>query len=59
MSITLLNLATPIRSQNMRIASGVYPRLRIPEIVGIRGSSQPSTCSSCTNCSSLRLLVTV
>jgi hypothetical protein len=36
-------LATPIRSQKSRIASGVTPRRRSPERVGIRGSSQPST----------------
>ena len=38
-----LVFATPIRSQNERIADAVTPRRRIPEIVGIRGSSQPPT----------------
>ena len=43
----------------VRIASGVYPRRRIPAMVGMRGSSQPLTCPSSTSSSSLRLLITV
>ena len=38
---------------------GVYPRRRIPTIVGILGSSQPLTWPSSTNSSSLRLLMSV
>ncbi len=37
MSTRLSLLATPIRSQKFLIDSGVYPRLRKPDIVGIRG----------------------
>ena len=36
-------------SQKLRMDRGVYPLLLIPEIVGIRGSSQPSTYFSLTN----------
>ena len=34
---------TPKSSAKFLIDSGVYPRLRNPEIDGIRGSSHPST----------------
>ena len=37
MSTTLLRLATPIRSQKARMASGVYPRRRMAESVGLAG----------------------
>ena len=52
-------LATPISSANRRTASGVKPRRRMPQIVGIRGSSHPLTCFSFTSFSSFRLLMTV
>ena len=58
-SIKLSLFAMPIRSQNSRIASAVYPLLRIPLMVDILGSSQPLTCFSFTNCNNLRLLMTV
>ena len=58
-SIKLSRFATPIRSQKLRIDAGVKPRLRKPEIVGMRGSSQPFTTFSFTNCNSFRLLITV
>src|SRR6201990_1435850 len=57
MSIHESTLVTPMRSQNSWIASGVKPRRRTPTMVGMRGSSQPSTWPSVTSCSSLRLLV--
>ena len=57
MSIHESIFVTPIRSQNRWMLSGVKPRRRTPTIVGIRGSSQPSTWPSVTSCSSLRLLV--
>ena len=41
------------------IDSGVYPRRLKPDIVGIRGSSQPDTYPFCTNSSNFRLLITV
>ena len=47
--------ATPMRAQKLRIDSGVYPRRRRPQIVGIRGSSQPRTRPSFTSWMSLRL----
>ena len=50
---------TPIDSANFLIEVGVYPLLRKPEIVGIRGSSQDSTNPFSTNCANLRLLTTV
>ncbi len=53
-STTLLRFETPMRSQNARIASGVYPRRRRPASVGMRGSSQPFTCLPSTSCFSLR-----
>jgi hypothetical protein len=49
----------PMRSQNSRIAAGGTPRRRIPERVGMRGSSQPVTCLSSTNLISFRLDRTV
>ena len=52
-------LVTPIRLQNSRIEPGVKPRRRKPEIVGIRGSSQPLTSLSVTSWFSLRLDITV
>ena len=58
-SMMLLVLLTPMRSQKLRIAAGGTPRRRRPEIVGMRGSSHPCTWSSVTSCSSLRLLVSV
>ena len=58
-SVRLLNLVMPIVLQKSRIEADVYPRRRIPDKVGMRGSSQPSTISSLTSCSSLRLLITV
>ena len=48
MSTVLLALATPMASQKFLTASGVYPLLLIPAIVGMRGSSQPSTTPSST-----------
>ncbi len=38
---------------------GATPRLRKPDKVGIRGSSQPSTHPSSTSCFNFRLLVMV
>src|SRR5678809_1269845 len=58
-SITLSLLAIPTLSQKSRMASGVYPLLLIPLIVGILGSSQPSTCFSVTSCNNFLLLITV
>ena len=58
-STRLSALATPMRSQKSRIDSGVYPRRRKPEIVGIRGSSQPLTRFNSTNWRNLRLLMTI
>ena len=55
----LFALATPMRLQKSRIASGVQPRRRSPTIVGMRGSSHPATRPSDTSSSSLRLLSTV
>ena len=52
-------LETPIWETKLRIAAAVYPRRRRPEMVGIRGSSQPATCFSCTSLSSHRLDITV
>ena len=59
MSMTFSFFATPTRAQKSRIDSGVKPRRRRPEMVGMRGSSQPLTCFWATSCSSLRLLITV
>ena len=41
------------------MAMGGTPRRRIPDSVGIRGSSQPATCPSFTNRRSLRFDSTV
>ena len=57
MSIHESAFDTPMRSAKSRIASGVKPRRRKPTIVGMRGSSQPSTCFSSTSWISLRLLI--
>ena len=51
--------ATPTRWQKSRMDSGVYPRRRRPESVGILGSSQPETWLSATNSWSRRLLIMV
>ena len=59
MSTMLSRLATPIRSQNVRIEPAVKPRRRKPDSVGMRGSSQPLTCPPSTSSSSTRLLITV
>jgi len=56
-SMVLSFLVTPIMSQKVTIDSGVKPRRRIPEMVSMRGSSQPLTCPSVTSWLSLRLLV--
>ena len=37
-------------AQKRRIAAGVKPRRRMPEMVGMRGSSQPDTSPSSTSC---------
>ncbi|CSA09403.1 Uncharacterised protein [Vibrio cholerae] len=58
-SIMFSCLVTPMRLQNSRIALGVKPRRRRPEMVGIRGSSQPVTNFSVTSWFSLRLDITV
>ena len=44
-------------SQKLTIDSGVKPRRRMPDMVSMRGSSQPSTMASLTSWLSLRLLV--
>ena len=54
MSIHESAFDTPMRSANSRKPSGVKPRRRAPTSVGIRGSSQPSTCRSSTSSISLR-----
>ena len=48
-STVLLALATPMRDTKSRKAAAGTPRRRMPAIVGIRGSSQPLTCFSCTS----------
>ena len=55
MSIHESDFDTPMRSANRRKPSGVKPRRRAPTSVGMRGSSQPSTCFSSTSWISLRL----
>ena len=50
---------TPIRSANSLMDSGVNPLRRKPEMVGILGSSQPSTLPVSTSSSRRRLLMTV
>ncbi|MNI95300.1 hypothetical protein D3C73_1535490 [compost metagenome] len=52
-------LETPIAVQKFFKASGVHPLLLKPEIVGILGSSHPSTTFSSTSCLSFLLLITV
>ena len=42
-SVIPLLRATGVAAQKLRKDSGVYPRRRMPEIVGIRGSSQAVT----------------
>ena len=60
MSYTVLSRrATPIMAANSRIASGGNPRRRMPEIVGMRGSSQPRTRPSLTSRSRKRFERTV
>ena len=54
-----LNFATPMPFMKERIDSGVYPRRRMPESVGNRGSSHPSTCPSSMRVLKLLLLITV
>ncbi len=48
MSIKFSLLATPTLSIKFLMALGVKPNLRIPEMVGILGSSQPVTTFSAT-----------
>src|ERR1039458_3953868 len=48
-SIEPFVLESPMDAQKLRSASGVYPRRRMPERVGMRGSSQPLTWPSCTS----------
>ena len=55
----LFDFDTPISAQKRRSADGVYPLLRMPLIVGIRGSSQPETIFRFTSSSRRRLLITV
>ena len=57
-SVIPLVFETPTRRQKLRSDSGVYPRRRIPEMVGMRGSSHPWTNPCWTNRSSFRLLST-
>eukprot|EP00001_Collodictyon_triciliatum_P153149 26791_3 len=52
-------LLMPMRWQKRCMAAGVYPRRRIPAIVGIRGSDHPSTCLPSTSWISFRLESTV
>ena len=46
-------------AQKFLIAAAVYPLLRRPQSVGIRGSSHPDTYFSSTSCLSFLLLMTV
>ena len=55
----LLNLVTPMVSQKSRMAEAGMPRRRMPQMVGMRGSSQPFTRPVFTSSRSLRLLMTV
>mmetsp|Transcript_21549 Transcript_21549/g.51868 ORF Transcript_21549/g.51868 Transcript_21549/m.51868 type:complete len:224 (+) Transcript_21549:920-1591(+) len=59
MSMLLSALDIPIRSQKSRSAAGVTPRRRIPAMVGMRGSSQPSTYLPVTSWISFRFDSTV
>ena len=54
-----ITFETPIFSLKSLIDSAVYPLLLNPEIVGIRGSSQPVTIFLSTNSFKYRLLSTV
>src|SRR5213594_3580491 len=54
-SIHESDFATPMRSAKRRKPSGVKPRRRAPTSVGMRGSSQPSTCFSSTSWINFRL----
>ena len=58
-SVRALYFVTPTWIANCRSAAAVTPRRRRPEIVGMRGSSQPLTVPSVTSCMSLRLLISV
>ena len=58
-SWTLSAFATPTSVAKLRIPSAGKPRRRRPEIVGIRGSSQPRTRPSWTSRSRNRLDSTV
>ena len=58
-SITFCLLETPAVSTKLRSASGVYPLLLKPDIVGILGSSQPETVLFSIRTASFLLLVTV
>ena len=58
-SITFSLLETPAVSTKLRSASGVYPLLLKPDIVGILGSSQPKTVLFSISTASFLLLVTV
>lgn len=53
--ILSFHLVTPMSSQKLLRTSAVYPRLRRPLIVGMRGSSHPLTFPALTSFSSLRL----
>mmetsp|Transcript_26017 Transcript_26017/g.80088 ORF Transcript_26017/g.80088 Transcript_26017/m.80088 type:complete len:238 (+) Transcript_26017:983-1696(+) len=53
------DLEMPARSQKRRTAAGGTPRRRMAEIVGMRGSAQPSTAPASTSFASLRFDVTV
>ena len=58
-SIIEFLLVTPTLLENFLIEDGVYPLRRNPEIVGILGSSHPSTCLSSTSFFNFLLLKTV
>ena len=58
-STTLSLLATPIIAAKSRTPSAGKPRRRMPEIVGMRGSSQPRTRPSFTSFSRKRFESTV
>ena len=57
--MTLSAFATPIIAAKSRIPSAGKPRRRSPEMVGIRGSSQPRTWPSVTSRSRTRFESTV
>ena len=52
-------LVIPTVAQKLRTASAGYPRLRIPDNVGMRGSCHPSTTPASTSVRNFRLLTTV